>query len=673
MTFRLFIIALFVSIFGNSQTICENGFAGVYPCDNVHLLSHISPSDLNGGSPVNLNDIWGWTDTASNREFALVGLSTGTAFVEITDPLNLVVIGKLPTHTSNSSWRDIKVTNDHAYIGSEAGSHGMQIFDLTQLLTAPAGYQTFTNTAHYSGFGDSHNIVMNEASGFVYGVGANFSGGLHAIDISNATSPALAGGFSDDGYTHDAQIVNYVGPDSEHAGKEIAFACNSNTLTIVDVTDKTDMFSLSITGYTGQHYTHQGWLTDDHKYFLLGDELDEPQSGVKTTTFIWDVQDLDAPQMIGTHVSDVSAIDHNQYINGDWSYQANYRAGLRILNIDNIANAQLDEVAFFDTYTSNDNANFNGLWSNYPFFESNNVVLSDIGSGLFVVRPVLTEIGLISNPCPGQDVVYALQLRRGLNGPINIQVTGVPAGLTYALSNTTPVEGEVVTLTISGIDQIAPGNYVFDVIFSDATIDHTEKVDLQVVPALPVPIGLSSSFSPGFADLSWDAIPSTIACKIRGREVGLSEFSATPIFYDLEPSQYSVSLNLLQANKTYEWQVICGCSVNPIVATPWSAFATFTTPPTIQQSGNDLFEWFETDEKFSIHPNPAKEEITITTSSDGVFVSYEILDALGEIVLKDNLLKENSFRINIDQLKTGIYFVRLSENGEISTQKLIVK
>ena len=55
--------------------------------------------------------------------------------IDITDPANPIFLGKLPTNTSSSSWRDIKTIGDFAYIVSEAGSHGMQIFDLTRLRT----------------------------------------------------------------------------------------------------------------------------------------------------------------------------------------------------------------------------------------------------------------------------------------------------------------------------------------------------------------------------------------------------------------------------------------------------------------------------------------------------------------------------------------------------------
>ena len=40
----------------------------------------------------------------------------------------------------------------------------------------------------------------------------------------------------------------------------------------------------------------------------------------------------------------------------------------------------------FDTYPSDNNPKFNGVWSVYPFFESGVIAISDIDSGLFLVK-----------------------------------------------------------------------------------------------------------------------------------------------------------------------------------------------------------------------------------------------------------------------------------------------
>lgn len=370
-----------------SSTPCVGGFAGVYPCNNVDLAAFMPLATIGGGSG---NDIWGWTDPLTGKEYALMGRTNGTSFVDISDPENPVYLGNLPPHGGSSTWRGIKVYANYAFIVSEAGGHGMQVFDLTQLRSVPTPPVTFSETVHYSGFSSAHTIAINETTGFAYACGSNTcSGGLHMVNIQNPLSPVFAGCVSSDGYTHETQCVIYQGPDAAHANQEICFSSNEDTLTIVDVTNKNAPVQLSRTGYAGRGYTHQGWLTEDHKYFLLDDELDERNFNHNTWTYIWDVSDLDAPTLMGHYEFGNRAIDHNLYIRGNHAFESNYRSGLRILDLTGIASASLNEVAFFDVYPADDNPNFNGTWSNYPFFNSGVVIVSGIEQGLFILRPNL--------------------------------------------------------------------------------------------------------------------------------------------------------------------------------------------------------------------------------------------------------------------------------------------
>jgi choice-of-anchor B domain-containing protein len=367
---------------------CQGGFAGVYPCSNVDLLAFLPLAAIGGGAG---NDLWGWSDPVTGKEYAIMGRTLGTSFVDISDPQNPVYLGNLPTHgVFGSSWRDIKVYADHAFIVSEAMNHGLQVFDLAQLRTVSSPPVTFSETAHYNTFRTAHNIAINEDTGYAYVVGSNICGeGLHMVDVSDPLNPVDAGCYAGDGYTHDAQCVIYQGPDTTHQGSEICFNSNEDTLTIVDVTNKAAPVQLSSTGYSGVGYTHQGWLTEDHAYFLLGDEKDEQDFAHNTRTRVWDVSDLANPSVIGFYDASTPAIDHNIYVRGGLAYQANYRAGLRILDLANVASGALAEVAFFDIYPDDDDALFNGAWSVYPYFSSGVVVVSGIEQGLFVLGPQL--------------------------------------------------------------------------------------------------------------------------------------------------------------------------------------------------------------------------------------------------------------------------------------------
>ena len=66
-----------------ADATCTNGMAGTYPCNEIDLLAFLPHGEIGGGSG---NDLWGWTDPETGREYALVGRSLGTAFVDISNP-----------------------------------------------------------------------------------------------------------------------------------------------------------------------------------------------------------------------------------------------------------------------------------------------------------------------------------------------------------------------------------------------------------------------------------------------------------------------------------------------------------------------------------------------------------------------------------------------------------
>ncbi|HZW62728.1 MAG TPA: choice-of-anchor B family protein [Flavobacteriaceae bacterium] len=366
---------------------CENGFAGQYPCANFDLMSQVSLEELTNNPNAEGNDIWGWTDPQSGKEYALVATSVGTSFVDLSDTTAPIVLGNLATATTNSPWRDVKTYNNHAFIVSEAPGHGMQVFDLTRLRNVSNPPEDFTADALYTDFGSAHNIAINEESGFAYVVGSNtFSGGVHFVNIQNPQSPMNAGGYAGGGYSHDAQIVNYSGPDTEHAGKEIFIGANASKIVIVDVSDKTNPILISEASYNGLGYTHQGWLTHNQTYFILGDEVDELNFGNNTRTLVFDFSDLENPVFHSDYYGPSAAIDHNLYTKGNLVYQANYTSGFRLLSSSNVVNGTLFETGYFDTYPEDDSTSFHGAWSVYPYFQSGNIIISDIDRGLFVIK-----------------------------------------------------------------------------------------------------------------------------------------------------------------------------------------------------------------------------------------------------------------------------------------------
>jgi len=384
---------------------CTGGKVGIFDCQQVDLMAFVPVKDIGGKRGIEINDIWGYTDPLTHREYALVGRLDGTSFVDITDASHPVYVGDLPkTSTSPTSiWRDIKTYQHYAFVVADgAREHGMQVFDLNRLRRAGKTPTTFTEDAHYSLIHSAHNIVVDTASGFAYLVGGSAGGemcggGLHMVDIHNPLQPTFAGCFADSttgrsstGYTHDAQCVVYHGPDGKYRGREICFNFSETAIGIADVTDKSSPKALSHQSYPNVGYSHQGWLTDDQKYIYADDELDELEGLVNgTRTLIWDVSDLENPVLAGEYVSTNHAIDHNLFVVGNSVYESNYLSGLRVLDISDRLHPK--PAGFFDTVpVGPDEAQFGGSWGNYPFFASGVVAVTSMKEGLFLLkaRPV---------------------------------------------------------------------------------------------------------------------------------------------------------------------------------------------------------------------------------------------------------------------------------------------
>jgi hypothetical protein len=185
---------------------------------------------------------------------------------------------------------------------------------------------------------------------------------------------------------------------------------------------------LSRETYPGFGYTHQGWLTADRRHFLLDDELDEIDFGGNTRTYVWNVEDLHAPALEFTYHGPTPSSDHNLYIHDGYAYESDYNSGLRILDLSDIDSGSLDEVAYFDTYIPNDTPGFDGTWSNYPYYASGRVGVSDITSGFFVLQP---------NLCVAPDAATDLTAQAAGANRIDLAWSAsATAGVTYAIDRT---------------------------------------------------------------------------------------------------------------------------------------------------------------------------------------------------------------------------------------------
>ncbi|MFT5011046.1 MAG: choice-of-anchor B domain-containing protein [Pseudomonadales bacterium] len=623
-----------------SQTPCENGMAGIYPCDNVDLMSTISLSELGGVQ--NMNDIWGWTDSDSGREFALIGMRNGTSFVEVTDPVNPLVIGFLATASTNSLWRDVKVFNDYAFVVSEAGGHGMQVFDLAELLIDYDEYPVvFEQSAYYDLFGRAHNIAINEASGYAYGIGTStFSGGLHFVDISDPLNPQVAGGFGADGYTHDAQIVNYTGPDGDYFEREIAFCCNEDAVTIVDVTDKTDPVQISTLGYDFSAYTHQGWLTEDENFFIFNDEIDETSGFTPTTkTLIMDVRDLDNPVLHYEYLSSSTAIDHNLYTKGSLCYQSNYRSGLRILDIGNVFEQEISTLGFFDSQPMDDFQDYSGTWSNYAYFPSGTVIMSDMYTDFFILRPTLINAYRYAEVCANADgVEFYVDVTSSQSITSAVSTDFLPINMSVTVGDLESPGRIPVIVTFA--DVIVEGEYSIPItIYDDGDVLFSEILKIVVTNGTPPtfagfsPVNGYDSTDPSVT-IEWDAIEGVDTYNLVISDT--EDFSTILVDEDVEGTSYE-----LTDQGTFYWKLIA----------PTSCRIDFESE--VRMFSNNYLGVSEFNRNVKIYPNPALDELSI----EGVTGLIQILSLDGRLA-KTVFLEKNS-SIDIHELASGTYILQV--------------
>lgn len=408
-----------------SDIRCEDGMAGIFPCHKVDLASF---TPLTGIDASFVSDVWGWTDPVTGMQLAIVGTFEGAAFIDVTDGAAPVYLGTLPSAfpaTFRNIWYDVRVYRDYAYIGSEAAAvdpdtgevdgFGMQIVDLTQFRGA-TGPIDVALANRVTDFTQSHNLSLNEDSGRLYVVGAfagldvcrlgpppfrGGSGAPIAYDVSNdPVNPEFLGCLFGDEYqySHDIQCVTYSGPDTRYTGNEICFSSNEAALVLYDATDPTNPEVLAEVKYLDlpffdedrgvpNYYTHQGWLSEDQRYFFLGDELDEFFGPAEErTTYLWDMADLENPELIGVHTDGNTSIDHNMFVSGNLLYQSNYTSGLWIYDTWKIDQGRITSRGYFDVFPADDRTDFFGTWGNYPFFGDGKVVVTSSDEGVFVVQ-----------------------------------------------------------------------------------------------------------------------------------------------------------------------------------------------------------------------------------------------------------------------------------------------
>jgi choice-of-anchor B domain-containing protein len=377
--------------------LCSGSILSQLANQNTYLLAQ---KDEHGNG---YSACWGYT-APNGREYAILGCQTGTAFVDITDSANIVE-RDFVTGVS-SGWREMKVFSNYAYVVSEGINSRLQVINLQYLPDSVSLVTTFA----YTNYDHTHSI--SQSGPYIYLNGGNNTqgmannGGVTAIDITNPTAPVKRGSWGSQ-YVHDCRIVN-----------DTIYACNiynpPGTISVINAINKDALVTVNSWQNNPNPFPHNCALPNDRRYIYTTDETQSPNGKLK----VWDKSNLSNVTLVTTWqpTNITTAIVHNVEIYNNLAVIAHYTAGIRILNITNPTTPT--EIAWYDTYPTNNNANFSGCWGVF-MFPSGKIIGSDISGGLFVIKVGTLPVGIGNNG----ETPSAYSLSQNYPNPFNPSTT----------------------------------------------------------------------------------------------------------------------------------------------------------------------------------------------------------------------------------------------------------
>ncbi len=440
---------------------CVGGQASGFACDSIDLLSHVALTDFSA-TPAEAMDVWGFVDLNTHREYVFVGVSIGTAVLDVTDPTAPVEVGFIDGQ--NANWRDVKAfqffdaaTNRwraYAYVTTDGAQDGLFVIDLGGL---PHSIQ---RVSYASDFTNAHNVYVsgvdfatgvqqaaNEPQIIVAGSGVNV-GQFRTYTLGDPAQPLFVQRVANAGYMHDAASTIIDGPRAAQcagapATCDVLVDFNEEQIEFWDINNPASPNLISRAAvYADTGYVHSGWWTEDKQFVFGHDELDERDASLQTTVRVFSLADLTTPSLVGTWTGSTDAIDHNGFVRGNRYYMSNYTRGLTILDISDPTTPT--EAGFFDTFGANNATQFAGAWGAFPFLPSGTVAISDINSGLYLVADQTRDVAQGSLTFSASSFAAA----EGQQAQLGVERVG---GTTGAAS----VDYEVLATTASANDTIA--------------------------------------------------------------------------------------------------------------------------------------------------------------------------------------------------------------------------
>ncbi len=344
------------------------------------LLHNWDDTTIVGSNSFNnaYNEIWGVV--SNNKEYAVIGSTKGTHFIDVTDVNNVqevtngfVVPGEAGGVIIHRDYHDYQC---YLYAVADEGlGSTLQIIDYSDLPNS-----TTVVYSDNSIIRRSHNIFVDTAHAVLYAVGTDNPTDniiyVMSISLADPENPTLIRKYDD------IQGRTVMGAHDIYVRDAIAYInCGSNGFVIADMSDPMNPILLgSLDTYPQQGYNHSGWLSEDGNYYYLADETHNRDLKVL------DVSDPANIQVVGffnegSTTSNI-AIPHNVLVRGDYMYVSYYYHGIVVYDISNPAVPV--RHAYYDTYPGPEAFSYKGVWGIFPFLPSGNIIASDMETGLYV-------------------------------------------------------------------------------------------------------------------------------------------------------------------------------------------------------------------------------------------------------------------------------------------------
>lgn len=663
----------------------------------MSLVGFINPETVSA-SGVKYSGCWGYNQTGKNKEYAIVGSSRGTYFIDITAPASPTVCDYVAGTSSPGVWREVNVYQNYAYVVSDnSPPNSFQIIDM-QYLPDSVHVVHNSSTAYFE---RGHQVYVDGNKLYVAGIRFQGSGSanMRVYSLATPSAPVLLRTLSQDypsiTYVHDMFVR-----------RDTVFAhCGNQGLHVYKFTASNTFSALgSLTGYADAGYCHSGSITNDGKTFIMCDEV---PTGLR-------IKSLDVSNLSNITVnslfrpnSNSGFVGHNPYVIGNkYAFISCYQDGLYLYDISSPSTPTI--AGYFDTHPQGGasagnnygSSSYNGNWGAFPYFKSGLILACDMQNGVFILRA--------SALAPTANFNAATVICSGATTTFTDVSTNTPTTWNWVISGASPatstVQNPSVTYSVGGVYNatlVAANANGTNTIVKSITVTANPTVTTTGASSICAG-GTTTLTASGASSYTWNpgsltgsnivvspttAIIYTVT-GVNGSCVGSNTkiLNVNPLPNVTASANPSVLCTGQSATLTaggaasYTWNPgsITGnpIAVSPTIATTYSVIGTGTNSCTknsvlsVSVSACTGITSVTSENQFSISPNPNSGQFVISSGNQDTF-DVMIYNCIGQLV-KSSFQNRDQVSIDLSASAKGIYYIVITVNGKKTNRKVIV-